>query len=233
MSASEKYMLLNNEKIPAVHNAGKEVGKSEFWTDIVVNRTNWQYAFSQWDIEHFIPPIKVIPTKQNLAHMFSACAKLKYIGSDYLDLSQVPTAPSGGNNNGLYWTFYNCTSLEVIEDIGLGAINKIRILENTFYGCSKLRTIEKLTLDKDTQYTNPFMLCSSLENITIKGIIGQNGLSFSSCKKLTHDSLMSIINALADYRGQTGWSVTLGDENLAKLTEVEKNTATDKGWGLN
>ena len=54
-------------------------------------------------------------------------------------------------------------------------------------------------------------------------------LNLSYCEQLTHDSLMVVINGLQTVTGQT---LTLGTENLEKLTEEEKRVATDKGWML-
>lgn len=56
------------------------------------------------------------------------------------------------------------------------------------------------------------------------------------CEKLTHDSLMSIINALFDWvaDGQApDIEISLGSTNLEKLTDDEKNIITSKGWILN
>ncbi|MBO5955586.1 MAG: hypothetical protein J6Q10_02165, partial [Clostridia bacterium] len=69
----------------------------------------------------------------------------------------------------------------------------------------------------------------------ITGKIGKNGFSVSDSKKLSYDSLMSIINALKDYSTDTSgttYTVTLGTTNLAKLTNEEKAIATQKGWSL-
>ena len=48
--------------------------------------------------------------------------------------------------------------------------------------------------------------------------------------KLTHNSLMSIINNLAEV--STTKTLTLGSTNLNKLTADEKAIATNKGWTL-
>ena len=73
---------------------------------------------------------------------------------------------------------------------------------------------------------------SGLENITIGGEICSD-ISFSGNTKLTHDSLMSIINHLKDFSGTTTTNTcTLGSRNLAKLTDAEKAIATEKGWTL-
>ena len=55
-------------------------------------------------------------------------------------------------------------------------------------------------------------------------------LDLSPCKDLTHDSLMVVINGLQTVT--SAQILTLGSENLAKLTEADKKIATDKGWTL-
>ena len=74
---------------------------------------------------------------------------------------------------------------------------------------------------------------SALKDIIIEGEISYNGVNFVVSTKLTHDSLMSIINHLKDFSGTTTtMTCTLGATNLAKLTDAEKAIATEKGWSL-
>jgi hypothetical protein len=80
-------------------------------------------------------------------------------------------------------------------------------------------------------FSNTFSGCIALENLTMGGTIGQNGFNVSESTKLTHDSLMSIINCL-EAKTEGTWAVTLGTTNLAKLTDAEKAIATQKGWTL-
>lgn len=56
-------------------------------------------------------------------------------------------------------------------------------------------------------------------------------LDISYLDQLTHGSLMVIINGLADYISGTRF-IKLGDANLAKLTDEEKEIATSKGWTI-
>lgn len=99
-----------------------------------------------------------------------------------------------------------------------------------FAYCGNLHTIRKFVVSEATTYERTFISCNALENLTIEGTIGQNGFNVSYSKLLTHDSLMSIINALSTTSSPK--TVTLGTENLAKLTEDEKAIATGKGWTL-
>ena len=57
-------------------------------------------------------------------------------------------------------------------------------------------------------------------------------LNLLPCSKLTHDSLMNIINNLYDIKtkGCNAQNLILGYTNLTKLTEEEIAIATNKGW---
>lgn len=82
---------------------------------------------------------------------------------------------------------------------------------------------------------NPFFYATNLEIIEEMGIIKGKDFNVSKCKKLTIDSLMVIINALYDYVGNndaTEQTCTIGEVNLAKLTEEQIAVATSKGWVL-
>ena len=48
-----------------------------------------------------------------------------------------------------------------------------------------------------------FINCTALEDLVIEGVIGNNGFSVQWSTKLSHDSLMSIMNALQDKLGKT------------------------------
>lgn len=55
-------------------------------------------------------------------------------------------------------------------------------------------------------------------------------ISFSMSDKLTHDSIMVVINGLQTVTSTH--TLTLGSTNLNKLTQEEKQVAIDKGWTL-
>ena len=80
-----------------------------------------------------------------------------------------------------------------------------------------------------TGLQNCFNNCTALKTITGNPNF-KVSLSLSTCKNLTHDSIMVVINGLQTVtEAQT---LTLGSTNLAKLTEADKKIATDKGWTL-
>lgn len=109
---------------------------------------------------------------------------------------------------------------------------RVTHMQYTFYQ-TNLKNARTIKLSPENVYKDTFAHSIYLEEIRIEGEIGQNGLSFLQSTKLTHDSLMSIINALQDKTSAGGtWVLTIGTANLAKLTDAEKAIATQKGWTL-
>lgn len=84
--------------------------------------------------------------------------------------------------------------------------------------------------------TMSFTAFPNLENLEVgiyfKNIIGSNATSidFSSCPKLTHDSLLNVINGIPQNTKSHTPILILGETNLAKLSDEEKQMITDKGW---
>jgi hypothetical protein len=116
------------------------------------------------------------------------------------------------------------TIVDIVATIGV-------VFNSTFSECSKLVTIRRLVLNAGCEYMDTFSMCSELMNLNVEGTIGKNGFNVSNSPKLTHDSLMRILNCL-EAKTEGTWTVTLGATNLAKLTDAEKAIATEKGWTL-
>ena len=105
----------------------------------------------------------------------------------------------------------------------------------TFSNCTGLITIEGICVEKATTTTDMFKACKVLAHITFIGQIKRSGFDFSSCVKLTHDSLIGMLNALYDYasEGSTStYTLTVGSTNINKLTSEEQAIPLAKGWTL-
>lgn len=135
-------------------------------------------------------------------------------------------------NNALGNTFY--TSSITDTKVAIDATRVPSGLDATFYWAKSLKRIRKLVITENTTFKQSFTDCSALISIDeIEGAIGQNGFNVQWSANLTHDSLMSIINALADKTADTSgteWVVTIGETNKAKLTADELAVADAKGW---
>ena len=209
------------------YDAGKEAEWSALWDAIqrggdVSNDVIALFSGTQWNDDTFKPKYDIV-TKGAVHYLFKNCniTDLKGI----LDSRGLVLDTSAGTN--FYETFRGSTITRIptINALNAGSLGQ------TFYQCGSLVSIEKLILKSATTYSATFGYCNELADITIEGTIGQNGINVSWSTKLTHDSLMSIINALETKTSGT-WTVTLGTTNLAKLSDTEKAIATDKGWTL-
>lgn len=218
--------------------AGRQAENEAFWADFLNPPSYWatfaqRFSGRGWSDKTFKPPIGTVISvakahAANANSMFNYCAitDLKAICEERNVTIDFSAATSFTNT----FCDSHITAVPTIDTRSAAA------LTNIFYNATALKTVEKLILKDDGSQTfssSTFYGCGQLENIVIEGTIGQNGISVSSNTKLTHDSLMSIINALKDYSGTgTTHTVTLGATNLAKLTAAEKQIATGKGWTL-
>lgn len=219
---SQKLSTIS-ENVPKVYEAGVEAGKKaeyDAWWDVVLTggtRTDFSYAFSRWNLEYIRPIRKLAP--YNATHMCSRTPKLKRFESEYFDFSKCQYAQ------------YIFMSSAVEEVDGISSDD----YTGAFQSASKLRSIDKLKCHANTIFKSTFHYCNNLVSLTIDGTIGQNGFNVQWSTKLSHDSLMSVLNALQDKTSDTSgteWVVTLGAENIAKLTEEEKKKFYEKGWTL-
>lgn len=104
---------------------------------------------------------------------------------------------------------------------------------NMFSYDPSLVTIPLLTFVDITSCTDTFRNCKNLENVTFGGSFGISGLDLHWSTKLTKESILSLFGILENFTGTgTTRTLTIGTENLAKLTEEEKDIARLKGWTL-
>lgn len=134
---------------------------------------------------------------------------------------------SGGTTPSRY-LFYQSTE---ITDTKVPIYVNNNNMDYCFQGCTGLVTIRQLDVQATTGFTSTFASCSALANITITGTIGKN-ISFVNSSKLTHDSLMSIINALEEKTDGSTPSLTLHATAKARLSTDEIAIATQKGWSV-
>ena len=214
-----------------VYTAGQnDAQPDDIWGDITNNgnRTNYSYAFYGWSGEYIRPKYKVIPSSGNLQFMFAANTSLKEVESAYFDLSQSNMSDTV-NTSGNYAIFSGCSNLVTINDIGM----KSGYYYLTFANCSSLKTIEILRFNETTLIANAFTGCRNLENITISGTIGQSGLNFALCTKLSKASIESVVNHLSD--NATGKSIIFSQTAVNNaFTQAEWNTltGTKTNWTL-
>ena len=157
----------------------------------------------------------------NLYGCFSSCKSLA---------SLTLPAGFGQKATNLYYCFDHCESLASLTlpaGFGQAAI----LIPYCFQNCSALTSLHLPTGfgQNSTSNGNCFSNCKALTTITGNPNFKAT-VDISPCIKLTHDSLMVVINGLQTVT--TAQTIKLGTTNLAKLTDEEKKVATDKGWTL-
>ena len=156
--------------------------------------------------------------------MFASCTSLTTIPQ--LDTSKVTTM-CGPNYGGMFtW----CESLTSIPQMDTSNVTNMKYM---FYGCESLTTIPLMDTSKVTDISYMLDGCRSLKNLG--GFIGLRlSLKLSNFTLLTHESLMNVINNLADvHKEPLVKTLTLGEWNINKLTTEEIAIATGKGWIVN
>ena len=205
------------------YDAGKKAYSDEWWENFKsdINTSAGLFAGNGWDNTTFNPNFSI--TVNNAQNMFW----YNLYNGDLVELC---------NNNQIVIDFSKsinfgyCFSNSKFTHIGVVDFANCTSLQYVFYNCENLQTIDKLVLYEKNTYTSMLSRCPLLENLTIEGTIAQNGFNVSG-SPLTHESLVSIINALKDGNGSsTGLKVTLGNDNIGRLTNDDKQRIIDKGW---
>lgn len=188
------------------------------------------YMFSNYPLENF-PQIDT-SNITNMKYMFYNC---KYM----LESPLLNTS----NTINMLQMFSGCNKLIKIKS--LNTINT-KNMNNIFRNCLKLTTVPLLKANSIIDIYQAFLYCGELttigglENLGQAYEITQNAnyssyrLDFASCNKLTHESLMNVINNLYDIKtkGCNAQQLVLGSTNIAKLTSEELAIGTSKGWSI-
>ena len=232
---STAYMFYYCQKL-------KELDLSSFNTSKV---TNMSYMFyycnnltnldlSSFNTEHVT----------NMQYMFGNCNSLTSLDLSSFDTSHVTD---------MQYMFGSCNSLTSL-DLSSFDTSQTTNMYAMFYNCNSLISLDLSNFDmsKVTSTMQMFTYTSELTNLQFGVNLGKGytqkstnyilyKLDLSFCTKLTHESLMSVINNLYDLNltydvanGGTLYtqSLVLGAKNLAKLTEEEIAIATNKGWNV-
>ena len=145
--------------------------------------------------------------------------------------------------------FYYCSKLKSLDSITFGSepiyltdvfagcsnlvnapiiyASQVETMIRTFSGCSKLVDTPELDVQFVTDFTQCFKNCKALKTVKLFNISAN--IDFSASTVFEREDIINIFNNLASVGGKT---LTLGETNLAKVTDEDKAIATNKGWTL-
>ena len=216
-------------KIDEVYEAGRKSRYDEFWDEIqdYGKRVNYSLALcgSHWTKRNFKPKYPIKPTL-SMANCFAYWNEL--LNTELIDFREVCELDTS-NVQSINSAFY---ANRLVYAIGTLDLRNANAIDGAFNAAISLVIIEKIILgDNYKSFNNMFYDCKALEEVRFEGEIRLNNLNLQWSTKLSHDSLMSIINALRDNSGTDTWNtITLGAENLAKLTTEELKIMDTKQW---
>lgn len=222
--------------------------------------TDFSYMFNYCRNLKTIPQLD-LSSAQNLAQMFYHCGELEAIpklntsnATNMYSMFQDCTKLMGengtgeitldiGNSTNIVQTFSGCQRLQKITLLNSNTA-KFSILNSVFHNCVNLVVLSAFYCEKVNDIREScFSGCGNLTNFDGLVNLGKaytthtvnysnNTLDLSESSKLTHSSLVNIINGVYDIAsiGVASQRLILGSTNLAKLTSEEIAIATNKGW---
>ncbi len=149
----------------------------------------------------------------DLSYMFVRCYSLKC--PELFDTSLAKNMRA---------MFLSCYNLETIPLYDTTNVDNTSIM---FSHCFSLKEVPAIDMSNVIDAEDMFEGCISLEYLHMKNIGVDLDISVSI--KFTADSLFEVISNL---KNNTFKTLTIGAENLAKLTNSQKAVATKKGWTL-
>lgn len=195
------------------------------------NTVSMSSAFSQFSTLQTIPELDT-SNVTDMNNMFYSCSSLPTI--PLLNTTKVTNMSN---------MFYECSILSEIPELDTPNVTNMNYM---FYGCKVLKKIPKLKANSVKELMNCFVSCNELENFGGLENIGEAYLTTKAelysyytialnySTKLTHESLMNVINNLYDIKtaGVKTQRLILTSESLSKLTADEIAIATSKGFSV-
>lgn len=231
--------------------------------DIAYSARKWQ-EWNAWvddimEVKEFFKDDKDIvycpsintETVTDMSYFFSNCEHLQYV--PMLNTSNVTTMDD---------MFSNCLSIQKLPNFDT---SNVISMNRMFAQCSLLREIPEIDTSKVTSVVNMVSQCLRLEkiplldfgnvtdirnfftslynnNLTDLGgfknlkIDWDDGFGLAGCPRLTHESLLNVINNLYDFRANgdttTVKKLEISIQSLSRLSDDEIAIATNKGWIL-
>ena len=235
-------LFLNCRKLETIIWFKQKIKVSNNSSDGIASMFKSCSSLNNLDMSHFD-----ISNVTNLSDMFNGCSSLSYLNITGWDFKNVTTVASMFSNVGLKTidtsTWLNANNITNFANFCNGATSEYITL--TFSGSMwaimhTCKNVKHVTWKNCTVSIENYSFPSfddaknaewqiTFDNAVISAENGTLGV-LNYYNHLTTESLMSVINALADRTGMESDTLTLGSAHLAKLTPEQIKIATDKNW---
>lgn len=176
----------------------------------------------------------MVPTDDINDYFNNTLTSKGYYTSSWEDIvKKIPPIKIIGND--ATYIFANCR-INGFTRIDTRNVTKMSYM----FDSARCKAIPELDASKVTDIESLLMNCTYLEDFGGLLNLGKAypdtsikeslSLGLHNNNKMTHDSLMNVINKLYDISSKGTQVINLGDTNKAKLTAEEIAIATNKGW---
>lgn len=212
MSIADKLtQIAENEQ--KVYDSGYSKAECEWWNAMTANGVKEYYNYFFYDSNltgKALPDNLKIKGAQYMFYSYRGRELPSNLDLSTLDTTSITAAVR---------IFSSMFLVERIYDV---KIPELAGFNHAFSYCRNLKTIDMPIKSRaETTWNNTFYQSPALENLTIEGVIGQNGFNVQWSTKLSKDSIASIINALS--YDTTGLTV------IFSLAAVNKGFETSEG----
>lgn len=219
--------------LQAKYDEGKQAEYDRFWNEYQENgnRTMYAGAFAGtgWTAENLKPKFDIICTGA-VSQMFTYSGFVGDLAQHFEDLGIIFDTSEATAAHGMFSYASQITRLPEINLTKCGAATSA-----LFTNCSALVTIDKVIFAaNNASLGGAFSGCNNLENLTVDGTIGTTGFSVQTCRKLSRESIVSVISALSGVT--SGLSVTLSKAAVSNAfadDEWATLVATKTNWTIN
>ena len=227
MSIADKLtQIAENEQ--KVFDAGKKAEYDAFWDAVQDHgkRKNYNFAFSasMYTQETFKRRHPIKPS--SIVNGFAYWGQSGYPKS-LIDLRAIDLDLSECTM--LFNIFFDNRQ---VSAVGVLDCRLATNYQSLFNGALNLEIVEKLMLENTgaMSFSNTFQKCPLLRTINIEGVIGKD-IDFQSSTLLSHDSIVSVINALsATATGRTATFSKTAVQNAFETSEGAADGSTSEEW---
>ncbi len=228
VSAMDETIDFLPQKIDDVYDAGKQIGKSEFWDKYqdYGNITQYEQAFvgDRWNDETFTPKYDMNLSYWGGNQMFYKCGIVDLKGA----LEKCGVTLNTKNCH----AFNGCFQDSKTKIIPILDLTNADYSTNYMFATKAVETIEKIISSVNTNHgTYMFQNATALTDITFEGVIAKNiDIHWSPLSKA---SILSIIEHLSDTAsGQTLTLSKAAKEAAFGDTEWAELIATKPNWSV-
>lgn len=203
-----------------------------------VTTENVEY-FARDTLYKLQPPEISVPDGMDISRMFADTGIMKSV---VLKLGNIDFSIKynifSGNNILESIRIYSDTEITINNASSNGYSPVFDSIKNKFESLKTLQLTNIAISGKNLVFGNSmtFQFCPNIENLDLGIYLSKfstnydGSIDFSKNIKLTHQSLLNIINSIPSNSGSKTLTLKLGETNLAKLSEEEKQSISDKGW---